>query len=280
MKRPEIYEYHNYREFLKDWLSYLKKGRANLSLRQLAKSSEIAPSHISMVLNGKRDLTKDMLSKLKPYLQLRPSELSYLENLQVLSDSDSQEERVVAIKKMQKFSNYKQKNLEEVVSYKYLSKWHHVVIRELADLKEFSLDTDWIHKHLKYKVSKKDIRSAVQFLVDHEYIIESSEGRFILKEKNQTCFAQIHKSGLTEFHKQMFQLATQSIDKTESERRWISGETLAISQTQFDQVRKILQEAHSKISKLKNNQSDNDIVYHTSFIAFPVSEISNNGDEE
>ena len=83
-ERPSIYLFHDFLEFIKAQLGFLqhKKG---WSLRIFAKKVELAPSYLSMCLNGKRPLTREVLEKIMPYLGLNPSEQRYLGHLHTVA---------------------------------------------------------------------------------------------------------------------------------------------------------------------------------------------------
>ena len=152
LQPPSIYGYHDYRKFLKDWLSYKKLSQSNFSLRSIAKTAGVATGYINMILSGSRNLSKKGLTKLSPHLGLSKTELSFLNQLRIVSDSELQFERLQALKKIQRFQGYKQINKNEVETYKYLTKWYHVAIREMTALTDFQLNPFLDSKTFKNKI--------------------------------------------------------------------------------------------------------------------------------
>ena len=271
LKHPRVFDFHDYRQYLNAWLEYKKSIDPKFSLRKLAKEINSSPSYLSMILNGERKLRSSVLTSWKNLLNLSDSEFSYLECLQVLSDSDSQEDRLIAIKKMQKYGRYKNQHTNEVKFYKYLSKWYNVAIKEMTELKNFVLDIDWIQKKLESKVSRDEVRKAVEFLIKEEFIIPDHNGGFEASEKALKCEGSIFKSGLSAFHKQMFEKAIRSIDTIPANERWIYGNTVAISKNQFNEIVLIMKEANENINQIIKRKENNDVVYHTGFLAFPLT---------
>src|SRR5262245_56767125 len=78
--RPDIYGFHDYREFLKAWFEHEKRRRA-LTLQLLSERANLALGYFSMVLSGQRNLSLKALVKLAPHLELKPAELQHLEYL-------------------------------------------------------------------------------------------------------------------------------------------------------------------------------------------------------
>lgn len=85
-------------------------------------------------------------------------------------------------------------------------------------------------------------------------------------------------NSLSQFHSQMFDLATDSISTTARDSRWINGHTAAINASQFDRIRKILQESLQKIEEVTDKSGSGDEVYHIGLLAFPVTQ--NGGRED
>ena len=63
-ERPDLYRYHDYRAFLRDWIEYQRGTRPGFSLRSLSTESGLALGYLSMVLSVARRLTAEALQKL------------------------------------------------------------------------------------------------------------------------------------------------------------------------------------------------------------------------
>ncbi len=270
MKKPDIYNYHDYKEFIKDCMEYVKV-EYGLSQKKVADTSNVSAALLSMILSGERTISEEVIDKLSYVFKLTTSEKNFLKHLRVLADSNSLDDRKNAVKSMAGFKKYKGKNDDEVINYSYLSKWYNVAIRELTECKEFKNDPDWIFERLQFKVSKKKIRESLKFLIDNEFLKINEAGDLTQTERSLVCNKEIYRLGLTEAHKQMFELATESIKNVPREKRWLIGKALPVSAEQFDQIVKILNEAFDKIENIKNEKSKNDSVYQISIAAFPLA---------
>src|SRR5262245_52046683 len=122
-KRPEVYRYHDYRAFLKDWIEYQKAIRPAYSIRSLAAEAQLASGHLPPILSGSRELTLRTLQRLLPALGLNPAEQAFLENLVKLRTADSQVTRIAAISKMRRSSAYQRRNPNEAETFAYMGRW-------------------------------------------------------------------------------------------------------------------------------------------------------------
>lgn len=269
--KPVVYHYHDYRRFLKDWFSFMQENDGDLSLRKISEKSGLAVGYLPMVLSGKRNLTEKALDSLKKQLKLKVDELAYFKYMIELNDSDSREEKLEIVKKMQKFQSYEEGNSKELSTYKYLTKWHYVAIREMILLDDFKNDIDWIQERLSFPVSPKEIEDALAFLLEHNFIQKSGKGKFKVHDKMLDCSEGIYRLSLGEFYKQIYVLAVESIDKVPRTERLLLGHTLAVSENAFDRISEVLNEALAKVREIEKNDLKKDRVYQVSFAAFPLT---------
>lgn len=271
MNKPNVYSYHDYRTFLKDWISYLQEIQTDLSMRKIAEKSELAVSYLPMVLSGKRNLTAKALESLKKHLKLKVDEIAYLKYMMELNDSDNREDKLELVKKMQKFHKYEEENSKELEAYKYLTKWHYVALREMILLDDFKNDIDWIQDNLSFAVTPKDITEGLNFLLEHNFIEKAGKDKFKVKDKIIDCFEGIYRLSLGEFYKQIYALAVESIERVPRNERLLLGHTFAVSDEAFEKISQVLNEALEKVREIEKYDSQRDRVYQVSFAAFPLT---------
>ncbi len=276
---PEIYRYHDYRAFLRDWLAFIRQQN-KVSMRKLAAGAGLSVAYLSMILAGTRNFSDEALEKLLPHLGLDRNQEAYFRLLRTIAESESQDVRVAALKKLQKFSAYRHLNQNEVEAYRYLTNWYYVAIREMVGMPEFRADPRWIQSKLKYQVPLEEIAKALQFLSDYRFIELLPDGRARLPEKQVDCWGGIYKIVLAQFHQEMFSLASRSIDTTPRDQRNITFHTMAFSSERFEMIRKIMDEALAKVRELGESENSGDAVYHISFAGFPLTEVAGKGEEK
>jgi uncharacterized protein (TIGR02147 family) len=269
--RPEIFQYHDYQIFLRDWLAYRKASQPGFSMRTLAKQSGLASGYLPMVLSGDRPLSGAAMAKLAPFLGLNPSELSFFENLVVLGTSDSHEARVTALERMRRFSKFEKLNPTDSHAFEYLTHWYYVAIREMATIPEFQADAVWIQKQLRFSIPLGEVKAALDFLIQHHYIEIKPDGSVVPPKDFLDCSGGIYRLALAEFHREVFSLASRSIENTPSGDRNIQGNTCSLSPESFDQAKQIMNEALDKIRKLSEGEKRSNSVYHMEIALFPLT---------
>ncbi|MCM2280984.1 MAG: TIGR02147 family protein [Bdellovibrionaceae bacterium] len=267
-----MFRFHDYRVFLKDWLGFLKSSQSGFSMRALAERAGVAKGYLPMVLSGERALSAKSLAKLAPHLELAESELSYLQALLILTEADSQEERLDALKKMKRFRSFRQESSRELEVYQYLTKWFYVAIREMATMNDFRLEPSWIQARLRVKLSLKEIEGAIEFLTQNGFLLRKPDGSIEMPDKQLECFSGIFRLSLFQFHQQMFDLAADAMSSVPREERHILGHTFALSQAQFDELRRVMEEALKKVTVLGEAPDPKDRLYHFGLFAIPLSQ--------
>lgn len=270
--RPNIFEHHDYREFLKVWFEYLKKTQPRFSLRRLAEESKLSCAYLPKILAGTRNITQKGLDKFSRLLALTPSERSYLELLCTVSDSDSQEARLEALEKLQRFRAYQELNSKEIEVYKYLTHWFYVAIREMAALSDFRPDPNWIRGRLKSKPSLSAIKEALDFLIQNGYVKMDEKGKARRPDKNLNCEGEVYRIAIRQFHREMLQLATDSLGNTPTDKRTVTGHAMPISSESYPKLQKILDKALRQIEELGQTETSARGVYYVTLAAFPLTE--------
>jgi len=271
--RPNIFEYVDYRLFLSDFFSFLKKSKSDFSVRALAKKIGVSPSYFTMIISRKSGLSDQGLALLQDSLGLRRDEHTYLVHMVKLSDAPNLEEQVEAYKRLTRSSLFKNKKMTDLASHKYLSNWYYVAIREMAASPDFKLDPMWIRSRLKKKISLTQIRESLDFLVSAGLILIDEKGKARASGKNVVCDGPVYKLALTEFYKQVYELAIDSIYHTDREQRYFTSHTMAVSKEKYEDIKTIVDEARERIRNLVLEESPQEKkVYHVSFLLYPFTE--------
>ncbi|MEQ1877323.1 MAG: TIGR02147 family protein [Bdellovibrionia bacterium] len=268
---PDIFTYHDYRAFLRDWFDYLKKSEPGFSLRGLAKLAGLSSAYMPMVMSGRRRLSEESLNRIMPFVKLDPSQKSYLRLLCQFSDSSSQEESLRALERAQRFQLYKEMNPKETETCSYLSHWHNIVIRELAALPNFQDNAEWVQKKMSFHVPIGEIEKALTFLKAFKFIQKEEGGRYSLPRKQIDCVGDVYRVLLGQFHKKMFQLGARAIEEVEREERDISGLTFSLSKKGYEEVKKLMENTMSELEKIAERETEAERVYHVTLAAFPLT---------
>jgi uncharacterized protein (TIGR02147 family) len=270
-QKPEVFTYHDYRQYLNDLFAHLKAQRKGFSVAALSRATQVSKGYFSMVLSGKCEMTQNVLERVLPHLKLLPKEENCLRYLCALVWARSQDEKIRILEQLQKLRSYREVNPKEAEVYQYLTHWYYVAIREMAYLPDFRLEATWIQKRLWEPVPLSDIEKAIEFLIRHGFLELRPDGTVEQPVKRLDCLDQIHKAALMQFYRQMFGLAINTVDKVEMSQKKMEGLTVAISEKRFAEIRTLLDQTLDKIEKMVEADKERDAVFQITLMGFPLT---------
>ncbi len=272
--RPDIFGYHDYRIFLKDWLAFLKAGQSGFSMRELSRRASLSAGFLPQVISGRRSLSLGSARALAAVMRLRESESSFFRALVELGTASDQDSRHRALSAMRRYPSYRAKNPKEAEVHRYLAEWYYVAIREMASIPGFKADPVWIAERLDFKVGVPEIRSALEFLETQGYLKRAPSGGYSPPDRSIDCEGGIYRLSLGHFHREMLKLAAESIEAQGVDERRLQGYTLALTEQGMAEAWKIVDEALVKFRNLAKRdgsvegQSRLDRIYHLELAFF------------
>lgn len=246
-QRPEIFDYHDYREFLRDFLEHILAHEPRRSLRKISEECEFSAGYLPLILSGQRNLTPKSQKTLAKALALSAQETTYLKYLCVLADSDNPEEWQWAMRKLQKTSTYPTRHAKELEVYQYLSQWYFVAIREMTNITDFEPSPEWIRARLRNSPPTREIAEALRFLVEKGLITYDQNGKVTPPQKELECKGGVFRLALGTFHRQILALAAKAVDELPATERVVLGHTVALNEEDFEMISAILEDARKRI---------------------------------
>lgn len=271
--RPKVEIFHDYRELLKSWIQFLQSNDKSYSLRRLAQESGVSQTLISLVLVGKRNLALKSARALCSGMHMTTTEQSFFLSLVQLSEGKTQNDRMLAYQKIKRFSKYQDKNSSQIEAYRYLSEWHLVALRELVVHPEFKGDLRWAQKQFNFHVSLKELKTGLQFLIEHGFVVRKSRNHFLQTQRHLNCLDGIFQLSLNRFHQQILELSKRAMDELPKESRHFSGYTFMMSENSYQKVVDLLEQTQAKIQEIEQQDQTalgRKAVYHIENIIFPM----------
>ncbi len=267
---PTPYAFTDYREYLIAWIRHLKRARG-MSFKQFALTIGLTPAALVKNLKHWHPLDAESFRRVISCLELKSAEASFLQTLWKISDTESSAERLVAFRQLQAFSQFRRAHPQEFEAWRYLSRWHYVAIRELATAPGFRADPLWIQRRLRKKISLVEVRNALRFLQVRGFIRVLQNGAVESLQKEISCSGGIYRLALAQFHREMLAQANEAIEKVPSSARVLMGRTLNVPSEKYETVRKILEDALTKVSDQCHEAGTDSLVYHIEFFAIPLT---------
>jgi len=268
-----IFEYDNYREFLKDYYARAKIENKTFSFGFFSKLAGFkSRSVLQQVMNGERNIAPTSIAKFTKALKLNKEAAVFFKNLVLFNQATSPEEKRQFAQEIIKSKAYQRSNPIGEAQYNYASHWYFVAIRELAALPGFKAESVWIAKHVFPSISVPEAKYAVDELIKLGYLKRDNEGGLRATEGWLATADEVTSAAIIDYHRAMLNRASESIERFPREKRDISAQTFGVSPKTMQTIKEMIQVFRKEIeSVVSRSDEEPDAVYQLNFQFFPIA---------
>jgi uncharacterized protein (TIGR02147 family) len=271
----KVFEYLDYREFLKDYYNSKKEANPAFSLRVFSdKIGFKAKDFISRVMSGSKNLSDQSIPKVAAGLRLGKHETEFFTGLVKFNQAETTEDRNAAFEEMQaalKVARFAEKqHVLGHAQYMVYSHWRHLTVRSLIGMFGFNGDYEALAKQVRPHITAEEAKKSVQLLEECELIKKDKSGKYVLTENSITTGDRTSKLALRGYHQHCLKLAADSIDRDPPGSRHISGITLGISQEGYERIVERINAFRKEIALIAEEDQNSDKVFQLEFAMFPV----------
>ena len=271
----KVFEYLDYREFLRDYYNSKKEENTAFSLRVFSdKIGFKAKDFISRVMNGDKNLSNQSIPKVASGLRLGKHETEFFVGLVKFNQAETTDERNAAFEEMQaalKVARFAEKqHVLGHVQYQIYSHWRHLTVRSLIGMFGFDGDYEKLAKQVHPHITADEAKKSVKLLEECELIKKDKSGKYVLTESAITTGNRTSKLALRGYHQHCLKLAGDSIDRDPPGSRHVSGLTLGISQEGYDRIVERINAFRKEIALIAEEDQNSDKVFQLEFAMFPV----------
>ncbi len=270
---PRIYDYLEYRVWLRDAWTWLRAQSKTHSYRWFSKKAGLgSPSYLKHVIDGDRNLTEDTAARFVKALDLGPQEAKYFHALVRMNQAHSTEERAQWYEVLSALPPYRETRKLDRSQYEYYARWYCVPIRELVARADFIEDPAWIAAQLRPPIKISEAREALTLLLELGLLSRRADGSLEQAEPLLSTGPQLRLLSLRRFHQQMLHRAEAAMDQVPLEEREVGGVTLRLTAPQFRYMKQRMFELRQEVLQLDGAGTGPEAVYHFAFQLFPVTD--------
>jgi uncharacterized protein (TIGR02147 family) len=266
-----IFEYDNYRHYLKDYVEWQRSFNANFSLRYFAlRAGFRSHSFLHNVISGKRNLTLESIVKVSKAAGLGKKDSLYMRALVLFNQAETYQERNDAMKEMAKIRKTISFYRIQENQYAYYSRWYLPIIRELAVYSDWGGDFKKLAQMVRPPLTSEEAKQGLSTLVDIGMLQSLGKNRYAQSEQVVTAEevpGYIIRSARTQYLLRAME-ASESMHMSE---RHISYAVMAMSRKTFVEITNLLDEERKKALVMAAEDETTDGVYAINIQAFPLS---------
>ncbi|MCM0607310.1 MAG: TIGR02147 family protein [Xanthomonadaceae bacterium] len=248
---------------LRGKLSDIQRSNPQYSLRAFSKKVGVHVGALSSILNGKRNVSRDLAERISQRLLLDPQERSEILGL-------------FPVKRLYK----KPGTSKDVPSFRYLeltasqfkisTEWEHFAVMSLLNCEDFQESPEWVSRRLGINESKA--KQVIERLVQLELFTRDDSGKLTRSQKSFRTTDDIADVSLKRHHEQSLDLAKESLHRDSVTIRDFTTLTMAIDPSKLSTAKELIRKQQDELSDLLESGTRTE-VYRLSVQLFPLSKL-------
>lgn len=285
MGNIKVYDFTDYRSFLKEFYNEMKEKNKNFSYQMFSDKAEIkSRGFLYNVIQGKRKLDQAHVIGLVSAMKLDKYETEYFEHLVSYNNANAVKEKAHFFEKLMavksKGDSAWKPQIVRKEQYDFYSQIHHSIIRSLIGFRKVSDDFQVLAKSILPKLSLGQIKKSVVLLEKLGFIRKKeSDETYELTENHIATLPDVQSLAIKNYHKQSGELALSALTDLPAEERNISSVMVGISQKSYAHICTEIEAFRDRISKIAEEDPDPDAVYQVNIQLFPLTKKGTEGDK-
>lgn len=267
----DILEYTDYRLYIADYYAD-RKAKSAFTWQEFANAAGFtSPVYLKYVSEGRFNLSEDAAARVAQAMGLAGFEPEYFCEMVKFDHAKNDAEKKAAFNRMLAIADAHKAKILEGDSFRFFSDWKNPVIRELAPAMPGAKPLV-LAKACRPKVTAAEVSESLNFLVKANLLLKDANGNYVQTDKYVTAgpmeAAPVAIRGL---HRQMGEIALDTIEGVPQNERHFSGVTLGITRNAYDKIVAELDACRRKIIEIATGEDETDEVYRLNLQFFPMT---------
>jgi uncharacterized protein (TIGR02147 family) len=268
--RPEIYQYDEYRLYLKD-LFQNQKETEGLTYRSFAAKAGLSnPGFIVDVIKGRRGLSDESMEKIISGFGLKPSDAEFFRLLVSYAQVKDENARSDTYKKILFRRNRSSFARIDNAIVRYYQDYRYTLVRNAIDACDFRGDWEKLSRFFNPVIAENALKKYVRDLCDWGLVTQDRTGRYSTTQKLVEPPENLYHL-IREMNKEWIHQAHDAVDKIPVEDRHISTMVFAVSKKNFDEIRSKIEKFREEIFAIVEKDDSPECVTQLSVQYIPKS---------
>jgi uncharacterized protein (TIGR02147 family) len=273
MSTPSIFEFIDYRKFLAEYYRTKKESSRYFSYRYFSQKIGFnSPSFLKAVIEGKRNLTRQMLERFCKAMNFGTKETLYFKNLVFFNQAKTSLEKQEYYLSLKSMAGGVKESILNTDQFEVFSNWYVPVIRELICLHNFHEDYQTLAAALKPSIQPVEAKAAVALLLRLKMIVQRADGSFRLVSPAMAMDSSVTSLAVRSFTRTMLERSKEALDTIDKKARHISGVTMGISPETYDVLTSEIEAFKDRVKIIVGNDANSSRIYQMTVSLFPVSD--------
>ena len=264
-----IFEYTDYREWIRDAFDDFKQRKTVISWRYMAMKLGADPGNLLRVSQGKIHLTLPLVKPMAEFFELDEKETAYWTELVYFGRAKTDAEALNHYEKMQMLKGIPLKRLakKELEFYRH---WYCNAIRSIIGICKFRDDYEGLAECCTPQISVEEAKNAVKLLYDLNMISKDRDGFWKVNDTFVSTGGNWRSEAVREFQKETIRLAGESLERHAPPVRDISTVTMTFDMDDIALIREKIKEFRSELLRMSQEGDGDNTVFQLNIQLFPL----------
>lgn len=279
---PNVTEYMDYRKYLADFYAFrreqTKKDLRPYSYQMFSAAANIkSPQYLRLIIDGKRNLSDDMIGKFSKALHLNREHTEELKSLVHYTQATDPSERNRFLKDlMEKRVSQKIKSGEiDSKAFEKIPGWVAWILYSMTDVKGVNFEISQLKQLLGEKATQDEIQEALNKLLESGQLVRDPETQEIKKSRPLMENADnIPVALVRKLQAELLYLGMESLFQDDPTDREFGTVTLSMTEKEFEEIKFKLRQMRKQMTKdnsIARSQSAGERIYQLNIQLFPVT---------
>lgn len=269
----DIFQFEEYREFLRAYYEKAKENNSNFSYRFIAQKIGFKSSFLSRLFKKETHLALDKITPFAELMKLNAKESLYFEALVRLGRAKSEEERSKCLEQVKVAKGVLFTTIQQDEEA-FFGAFYHMVIRSILGITPCTPgDYRRIAGMVIPRISTAQARESVELLQRLNLVELNSDGFFVVTNNYISTSEKWSTQAIHEYQMHNIKLSGEALENLKKEERDISTVTFTIDRNRLPELREKLNTFREDMLRFSEEGINDNEVMHLNLQLFPVARI-------
>lgn len=272
---PDVLDYLEYREFLKDWFVESKKDNRFTSYRYLGQKTGVDPAWLVRVFQKEGHLNEEALPAFIRLCGFDDRRAEYFRILYRFCKTKAKSSLSELYCRLMELREMEARVLTSP-EFMYFGNWACTALRALIGISENTSDLHAVANHLNPPISQNDARNALEVLKQLKLIEKDGHGGWNITQQIVTTGGEVKSIAVRNFHRRTLELAQESLDRHPIAERDVSSIVFTVDQADIPEFKQRIEDFRRGLLQFAKKSEHANRVYALNVSMFPLSEVVEN----
>ena len=269
----KVSDYLDYKKYFSDLYACMKENNTKYTYLRFAEDLGFnATTAAHQIVRGHRPLSAKNAERVVKALKLTGKEKKYFMSLIDFNNAKSVKSREERFETLVSLKQQTLKEPEEKENLQFYAEWQHPVIREMLGVQEYAANPESIAQDMIPHIDKDKVQESIALLESLGVIAKDPKtAKYELTNRRFATGPRVKGMAVASYHRQMINLAMDSLATTKGKERDISAITVSVDAAGFQKLKAMIHAFQLEILAEAEKTENPDSVVQLNLQLFPLS---------